>query len=53
MTTLALVLAFALAGNAPVMPPDARAPNPSEARAFIARVNGDLKRLWTRQATAD
>ncbi len=53
MTTLALVLAFALAGKAPGAPTPARAPTASDAREFVARVNGDLKRLWTRQATAD
>jgi peptidyl-dipeptidase A len=31
----------------------ANAPTAAEARAFVARVNDELKRLWTRAATAD
>ena len=33
--------------------PAAKRGTAKEARAFIARVNDDLKRLWVRQATAD
>ncbi len=51
MTTVALALAALLAQT----PPAASRPpaTPAEAKAFIAKVNEDLKKLWTRQQTAD
>ncbi len=42
------------AASAPRAPPAAPAkPTPAEAKAFVDRVNGDLKRLFTRSQTAD
>jgi peptidyl-dipeptidase A len=40
------------AGSQPAASTEAR-PTPEEARQFVERVNTDLKRLWTRQATAE
>jgi peptidyl-dipeptidase A len=48
MTLLALALTLAVAQPAP-----APKPTPAEAKAFVEKVNEDLKRLFVRQSTAD
>ncbi len=53
MMPLALSLALVLTGRPPGAPAAGAAPTPSDARAFVAGVNGDLKRLFARQASAD
>jgi len=64
MRTLALAVMLALAPAARAAtdlravprsekPPRPPKPTPADAKAFVARVNADLKRLWTRQQTAD
>ena len=48
MNALSLALALAVAQASP-----ASKPTPSDAKAFVAKVNDELKRLWIRQSTAD
>jgi peptidyl-dipeptidase A len=50
MTTLALALALLASQATPGAKP---APTAAEAKAFVAKVDGELKKLWTRQQTAD
>jgi peptidyl-dipeptidase A len=52
LSTLAVLFALpAFAAGAPK--PKSAAPTPEEAKAFAARVNKDLKELWSRQQTAE
>jgi peptidyl-dipeptidase A len=55
MTLCTIALSAALLAAAPAAPParSARTPTPAEARDFVARVNDELKRLWTRAETAN
>jgi peptidyl-dipeptidase A len=50
---LSLLPATALAASPTPSPSKKAAGTPAEAKAFVARVNDDLKKLWVRQATAD
>ncbi|MBF5040782.1 M2 family metallopeptidase [Aggregicoccus sp. 17bor-14] len=54
---LRAALAACLLLSGPVLaqeqPPVQTKGTPAEAKAFVQRVNEDLKRLWTKQATAD
>ena len=51
MTLPALPVLLALLAAAPA--PRAARPTPAQAKAFVARVNADLKRLYARQQTAE
>jgi peptidyl-dipeptidase A len=57
MPLLSIGLALALASSSPAGPAAATGAGPrptaAEARAFVARVNAELRALWVRQATAD
>ncbi|HET9598841.1 MAG TPA: M2 family metallopeptidase [Anaeromyxobacteraceae bacterium] len=56
MTTslpLAVALALAAAPQAPKAPAGRAPPTAAEAKAFVAQVNEDLKRLWSRAQTSD
>jgi peptidyl-dipeptidase A len=55
MNALALALSLALAQQLgpPAAPSRPGRATPAEAKAFVAKVNDDLKRLWVRQQTAE